>query len=92
MKTKLLKKVRKRFQIVKVTKCGKNDFKYLDVSKLKVPFYVIIDNNASVFYFREATQNYERAFQELILIVKREYKDKATFRLETEKVYFKDGK
>jgi hypothetical protein len=87
MKTKLLKKARKRFHILKVTRFGKYDFEYIDTKDLTCPFYVLVDTHSST-YFLGAIQTYEGAFTELIKFVMTAYKDKATFKLETTKVYY----
>ena len=87
MKTKLLKKVRKRFEIFEVRNHGKNDLQYIDTKDLSYPFYVIVDNK-SPLYFLGAIQTYKGAQTELIRIVLLTYKDKATRRLMTTKVYY----
>lgn len=90
MKTKLLKKVRKRFEIIEVTKYGKNDFKYLNVSGLKPPFYIIIDNNCRSprFYYHCACQTYKEAFENLIIKITANYCDTSVKKLKSTKVYY----
>ena len=87
MKTKLLKKVRKRFAIIEVTKVGRNDLEYVNISDLEFPFYVVIDTD-SIIYYLGAAQTYKDAFEALINAVVNAYKDKATRRLESTKVYY----
>lgn len=88
MKTKLLKKVRRRFQIIKVLDYSVVDFKYLstDIKKLSLPFYVVIDKR-SILYHVEASQTMKKAQEELIGIVKRTYKDTKKSKLKAERVY-----
>ena len=87
MKTKLLKKVRRRFAILEVTHHGKNDFEYIDTKDLSYPFYVIVDTNSAIYYLG-VSQRYKWAHQELLKIVLNVYKDKSTIKLKATKVYY----
>jgi hypothetical protein len=87
MKTKLLKKARKRFAIMEVTNCGRNDLEYVETEDLSYPFYVIVDYNGPLYYIG-AGQTYKTVFPELIKCVLAAYADKATRKLAGTKVYY----
>jgi len=87
MKTKLLKKVRRRFAIIEVTNHGKRDFEYIETRDLSYPFYVIVDHQGALGYVG-AGQTYKVVFAELIKLVMAAYADKATRRLVATKVYY----
>ena len=91
MKTKLLKKVRRRYVILEISRHGKNDFEYINTSDLTHPFYVIVDSD-SMMYYLGATQTYKKAFERLIKTVLIDYKNKSRRKLVATKVYYNEKK
>lgn len=79
MKTKLLKQVRKRFEILKVDKIDYNELSIEDKIKVKSlnvltsPFYIVYDNDWNMKYF---ARNISESENILKLLIKEVYSHK----------------
>lgn len=78
MKTNLLKKVKKRFEIVRIDELPKspNYFITLAAERWQFPFYQIIDKKESIGFNNLYCSDINKAFEEIIYIVRKEYKNK----------------
>lgn len=79
MKVKLLKKIRKRYEIEKVTKVSSStemwNWWYKDCEKdLGLPFFVLSDNNDS--WRASAHRTYEKAYERLRQNIRTDYTHK----------------
>lgn len=77
MKTKLLRKVRKRFEIVKYDEIASNSGWFLTEAKegLGLPFYVFYDND-SLGYNPIANKDYNVVYNYLVKVIVDTYKEK----------------
>lgn len=69
MKIKLLKQIRKRFEILKIDKIDKKELSLEDRMKIKefdIPFYVVYDNDWNTKYFHQTFPRAQFFLQQLI--------------------------
>lgn len=75
MKAKLLKKIRKRFEIQKVVSVGTDQTllmsNFLSKKKSQLPFYIVFDDDEEAY--NKAFQEEQEAMNYIISIVRNEY-------------------
>ena len=77
MKTKLLKKVRKRFSIIRIDKLGKypTEVSYWRAARYGLPYYRMVDNNA-IHDLGLCESSLESILNRLMRLIKLEYPQK----------------
>lgn len=90
MKTKLLKKVRKRFEILEITKVNDTSLWYYSSDSI-YPYYLLLDNENDYATVKIAT--YDATIEYLRLRIRKEYfKYSKKSRMIYKKVWYKNGK
>lgn len=93
MKTKLLKKVRKRFEIIRIDKLGTDSPDWFYDYNLVPPFYYLIDHDDSFALHNRANADYGILYYRLLSLIKEEYPHKPSHKKQKiTKIWYNENK
>ena len=86
MKAKLLKKIRKRFEIIYVESCDDPNHFY-NKYEFELPCYVLFDNSDNDFW--SDSKNYEYIYKVLRIKIRKEYSSKFNkYKVKSKKIWY----